>query len=507
MVATEHFVGRSVLRKEDAKLLTGQANFIDNQTMAGMVWMALVRPPHVHATIDSIDTSAAASMPGVLGVFTAADLADAFPAGLPMVWPITEDIKIPTHWPLTKDKIRFSGDAVAVVVAETREQAEDAAEVTSVSATDLPAVLDLEDAAKDEVVLHADLGTNAVVHWSHGGGGDQSVFDTAPVIVQERYTQPRLIPNAIEPRGCLAYGIPAAGEYTLVSATQIPHIARVGLSIATGIPQSKLRIIAPDVGGGFGSKLNVYAEEALALALARTLGRPVKWIETRQENYVATIHGRGVLHDCTLAGTDDGQDPGHEVRRAGGHGRVLPAADAGYPRARRLGVHGPIRPQGLLVRVHGRHDERHADRRLPRSRATRGDVRDRTARRRVRTAHRHGSCRGAAQELPAAFRGGGHVDHGPQHRFRQLCADVRSRARACRVRTAPQGTAGPTRRERPEAARHRPLQLHRDVRPRAVGDPGGAALRGGRLGRGRDRMPSRWQDRRAHRNIAARPRS
>ncbi len=156
-------------------------------------------------------------------------------------------------------------------------------------------------------MLHEDLGTNVVVHWSHGGGGDQSVFDSPPVIVQERYTQPRLIPNAIEPRGCLAYGIPAAGEFTLVSATQIPHIARVGLSIATGIPQSKLRIIAPDVGGGFGSKLNVYAEEALALALARTMGRPVKWIETRQENYLATIHGRGVLHDCTLAGTDDGE--------------------------------------------------------------------------------------------------------------------------------------------------------------------------------------------------------
>ncbi len=306
MVATENFVGRPVLRKEDAKLLTGQATFIDNQSMAGMVWAALVRPPHVHATIDSIDTSGAASMPGVIGVYTAADLEDAFPASLPMVWPITEEIKIPTHWPLTKDKIRFAGDAVAVVVAESREQAEDAAEVVMVSASDLPAVIDLEEASRDEVVLHEDLGTNVVVHWVHGGGGDQSVFDSAPVILQERYTQPRLIPNAIEPRGCLAYGIPAAGEFTLVSATQIPHIARVGLSIATGIPQSKLRIIAPDVGGGFGSKLNVYAEEALALALARKIGRPVKWIETRQENYLATIHGRGVLHDCTLAGTDDG---------------------------------------------------------------------------------------------------------------------------------------------------------------------------------------------------------
>ena len=307
MVTTENYVGRPVLRKEDAKLLAGQGTFIDNQTMAGMAWMELVRPPYVHATIDSIETSAAAAMPGVIAVLTAADLEDAFPAGLPMVWPITEDIKLPTHWPLTKDRVRFAGDAVAVVIAETRGEAEDAAEAVVVSATELPAVFDLEEAAKDETVLHEDLGTNVVVHWNHGGAGDQSLFENAPVLVRERYTQPRLIPNAIEPRGCLAYGIPAAGEFTLVSATQIPHIARVGLSIATGIPQGKLRIIAPDVGGGFGSKLNVYAEEALALALARRLGRPVKWIEDRQENYVATIHGRGVLHDCTLAGTEDGK--------------------------------------------------------------------------------------------------------------------------------------------------------------------------------------------------------
>jgi carbon-monoxide dehydrogenase large subunit len=307
MATTETFIGQPLLRKEDAKLLAGQGTFIDNQTMAGMVWMELVRPPHVHATVDRIETAEAAGMPGVLGVFTAADLEEAFPAGLPMVWPITEDIKIPTHWPLTKDRIRFAGDAVAVVVAGTRAQAEDAAEHVIVHATELPVVLDLEDAARDEVVLHEDLGTNVVVHWSHGGGGDQTVFDSAPVIVEERYRQPRLIPNPIETRGCLAYGIPAAGEFTLVSATQIPHIARVGLSIATGIPQSKLRIIAPDVGGGFGAKLNVYAEEALALALARKLGRPVKWIEDRSENYLATIHGRGTLHDCTIAGTEDGK--------------------------------------------------------------------------------------------------------------------------------------------------------------------------------------------------------
>ena len=331
MASTETYVGQRLLRKEDAKLLTGQGTFVENQSMTGMVWMEIVRPPYVHATIDHIDVSAAASMPGVLAVFTAADLEDAFPSGLPMVWPITEDIKIPTHWPLTKDRIRFAGDGVAVVVAETRAQAEDAAEVVVVEATELPAVLDLEQAARDETVIHEDLGTNVVVHWSHGGGGDQSIFDDPPVKVEERYTQPRLIPNPIETRGCLAYGIPAAGEFTLVTASQIPHIARVGLSIATGIPQSKLRIIAPDVGGGFGSKLNVYAEEALALALTRKLGRPIKWIEDRQENYQATIHGRGVLHDCTLAGTDDGQILGMRFEELADMGAYFQLLTPGIP--------------------------------------------------------------------------------------------------------------------------------------------------------------------------------
>jgi carbon-monoxide dehydrogenase large subunit len=256
MATTETFVGRPVLRKEDPELITGQASYVDDWSMPGMLWMALVRPPYVHARIDGIDASEAAAMPGVVGVYTAADL-DL--GALPFVWPITEDIKVPVHHALASDKIRFQGDAVAVVVAETREQAVDAAETVAVTASELPAVTDLEEAAKDETILHDDLGTNVVVHWSHGGGGDQSVFETAPVLVEERYVQPRLIPNAIEPRGCLAYGVPAMDEWTLVSATQIPHIVKVTLSGVTGIPEQKLRVIAPDVGGGFGSKLNVYA--------------------------------------------------------------------------------------------------------------------------------------------------------------------------------------------------------------------------------------------------------
>jgi aerobic carbon-monoxide dehydrogenase large subunit len=350
MVATETFIGREVLRKEDPELVTGQAQFIDNWTMPAMVWMALVRPPYVHAKVDSIDTSTAAAMPGVIGVFTAGDLEV---GALPFVWPITEDIKIPVHFPLTKDKIRFAGDAVAVVVAGAREQALDAAEAVTVQVTELPALTDMEDAMKDEVLIHEDLGTNVTVHWSHGGAGDQSIFDTSQVIVQERYHQPRLIPNAIEPRGCLAYGVASMGEYTLVSATQIPHIAKVTLAGVCGIAEQSLRVIAPDVGGGFGSKLNVYAEEALALGLAKKLGRPVKWIEERQENYVATTHGRGVTHDCTLAGTEDGKILGLKFVEIADMGAYYQLLTPGIPELGGWVYMGPYEAQSYWYEFRG----------------------------------------------------------------------------------------------------------------------------------------------------------
>jgi len=351
MATTGNYVGSTVLRKEDPELLTGQASYVDNQSMPGMVWMALVRPPYVHARITGIDTAAAKAMPGVVGVYTAEDLEL---GALPFVWPITEDIKVPVHYPLAKDKIRFHGDAVAVVVAETRGLARDAAETVHAQVEELPAVTDLEAAMADGApVIHEDLGTNVTVHWSHGGGGDQSVFESAPVIVEERYSQPRLIPNAIEPRGCLAWGVPAMGEYTLISATQIPHIVRATLGGTVGIPESKLRIVAPDVGGGFGSKLNVYAEEALALAMAKATGRPVKWIEDRQENYVATIHGRGVIHDCTLAGTEDGQILGLKFVEIADLGAYYQLLTPGIPELGGWVYMGPYDPQAYWYEFSG----------------------------------------------------------------------------------------------------------------------------------------------------------
>ncbi|HEX6332089.1 MAG TPA: molybdopterin cofactor-binding domain-containing protein [Actinomycetota bacterium] len=331
MAVTEKYVGQPVLRKEDPELLTGQARYTDNLVAPGMVWMSVVRSPYAHARIKRIDTSSAGAMPGVLGVYTAADLEGEWGGPLPFVWPITEDIKVPVHWPLTKDKARFQGDGVAVIVAETRGQAADAAEAVEVEWEPLDAVLELEEAAHDDVVIHEDLGTNVVVHWSHGGGGDQSIFDTADVVVKERYLGPRVIPNAIEPRACLVQPVPAMGEFTLFSTTQIPHIARVTLGGTCNIAESKLRVVAPDVGGGFGSKLNVYAEEALALVLARRLQRPVKWVETRSENFLATIHGRGVIHDVEVAATSEGKILGFRVKELADMGAYYQLLTPGIP--------------------------------------------------------------------------------------------------------------------------------------------------------------------------------
>jgi aerobic carbon-monoxide dehydrogenase large subunit len=302
------YVGEGVLRKEDAALLTGQGRYVDNLTIPGMVWMAVVRSPFAHARVVRVDVSKALAAEGVVAAFSGAELAGDWAGGLPCAWPVTEDTKIPNHFPLTTDKARYQGDGVAVVIAESRALAKDAAELVDVAYEELPAVTDVEAAAKDGAPLvHDEEGTNVSYVWTLEAGEVQKLFAEAAVTVKERYKQTRLVPNAIEPRAILCDVQPALGEFTLFSATQIPHILRTTLNLVTGIPEAKLRIVAPDVGGGFGSKLNVYAEEALCLVLARRLGRAVKWVEERSEAYLATIHGRDVVQEMELAATADGK--------------------------------------------------------------------------------------------------------------------------------------------------------------------------------------------------------
>jgi carbon-monoxide dehydrogenase large subunit len=304
--ARETLIGSSVPRKEDAALLRGRGTFVDNLTLPGTLFMAVVRSPYAHARITSVNLDAARAAEGVVAAFSGADLAGDWAGPLPMAWPVTEDTKNPPHYPLTPDEARYQGDGVAVVLAESRALAKDAAELVEVEYEQLDAVADVEKAlAKGAPLVHSDLGTNECYVWKLETEDVQAAIDAADVVVTRRYRQPRLIPNALEPRGVIVQ--PGAnGEVTIWSATQIPHILRLGMGLTLGIPEAKIRVIAPDVGGGFGSKLDVYAEEMLATVLALRFGRPVKWTEERAENYVATIHGRDVVHELTFAATKDG---------------------------------------------------------------------------------------------------------------------------------------------------------------------------------------------------------
>jgi aerobic carbon-monoxide dehydrogenase large subunit len=299
-------VGTSIKRKEDASLLRGRGSFVDNLTLPGTVYMAVVRSPYPHAGIARVNLEEARAAEGVVAAFSGADLAGDWTGGMPCAWPVTEDIKMPPHYPLATEVARYQGDGVAVVVAESPALAKDAAELVEVDYEPRPSTADVTKALENGAPLvHEDLGTNECYVWKLETDGIQAAIDAADLIVSRRYVQPRLIPSAMEPRGVLAQVGPA-GDVTLWSATQIPHILRFAMQLVVGVPESKMRVIAPDVGGGFGSKLDVYAEECLAVALAKRLGRPVKWTEERAENFVATIHGRDVVHQLTFASTKDG---------------------------------------------------------------------------------------------------------------------------------------------------------------------------------------------------------
>jgi aerobic carbon-monoxide dehydrogenase large subunit len=337
----KRWVGGGILRKEDPELLTGQGRYVDDIALPGMLWLSFVRSPVAHATIARVDVTAAKELPGVVAVFTGQDLASDWAAGMPCAWPIadrtmpeepTTDARIPDHWPVAKDRVRFMGEIVAVVAADSREHAVDAVEAVEVDYEELPVVIDMEAALRDDAtVIHEAFGSNRAYTWTLANGEVDRVFAEAPVVVKERYYHPRLIPNAIEPRGVVVQPVPAQGEVTIWSATQIPHILRTLMALVMGIHEAKIRVIAPDVGGGFGSKLNFYAEEAATVAVARRLGAPVKWIEERTEGYLATIHGRDVIQDMEVAATEEGKLLGARVKLHADFGAYLQLVTPGIP--------------------------------------------------------------------------------------------------------------------------------------------------------------------------------
>jgi carbon-monoxide dehydrogenase large subunit len=320
-------LGRARPRKEDARLVTGQTNWTDNIVLPGMLHMAFARSPMAHARITSVDLSAARAMPGVIAVFSGADFAQE-QGSLPCAWPVTEDILIPAHPPMATEEVRYPGEAVAVVVARDRYAAADAAAAVDVSYEPLPPVLDIRTALDEgSPKVHAE--GNKSFEWVFAQGDLDEAFGGAPVVIERNYRQQRLIPSAMEPRAVVASCV--GGEFTLWSATQIPHVLRVMLALVTGIPEQNIRVIAPDVGGGFGSKLQVTAEEVLAMLVTRKLGRPVKWTESRTEGNLTVHHGRDQWQRIRIAADRDGRIRGLSVDLLADMGAYLMLVTPGVP--------------------------------------------------------------------------------------------------------------------------------------------------------------------------------
>jgi carbon-monoxide dehydrogenase large subunit len=329
--ARQHVVGQPMRRKEDARLVTGRTNFTDNIQIPGLLYMAILRSPMAHARITRVDVTPALGRPGVVAAFSGNELGDKL-GSMPCVWPVTDDIKIPPHPPLATEEVRFVGDAVAVVIAGDRYQAADALEAIEVDYEPLPAVLDMRAAIADGAdLVHTDLGTNQSYVWKLAGGDYEAAKAKADRVFTRHYINQRLIPMAMEPRAVVAAPTGADGELTLWTSTQIPHIVRVLLSLTAGIPEQKLRVIAPDVGGGFGSKLQFYREECIAAVVALEIGRPVKWVETRSENAQATHHGRDQLQEVELAVTNDGKILGMRVNLLANMGAYMMIITPGIP--------------------------------------------------------------------------------------------------------------------------------------------------------------------------------
>jgi aerobic carbon-monoxide dehydrogenase large subunit len=312
--AGKRWVGQAMKRKEDPRMLTGRTNYVEDIALPGMLHAAIVRSPEAHARIVSIDKSAAEQRGDVVAVFTGEDLAGDFLSPLPAVFhPPGVEMNTPDHWPLKRGEVKHVGDPVAVVVGTDRYSVVDAAEQVIVEYESRPVVVDPEQALEEgSPLVWEQFGTNRTHTWKVSGGDIDAALAEADVVVEQRMVNHRTAGGAIEPRGAIADS--RADSVTLYSSTQIPHIARFALSGMLGIPEDKLRVIAPDVGGGFGSKLQVYAEEALVIALARRVGRPVKWIETRSENMMTSHHGRDQINYVTLGAKRDGTLTGCKTR-------------------------------------------------------------------------------------------------------------------------------------------------------------------------------------------------
>ena len=319
---TTSLFGSSVKRREDPRLIQGTGRYVDDIKLPGMLNVQLVRSPYAHATIAGIDCTAAEALEGVVAVFTGEQVKDE-QGSVPCGW-VVPDTKEVAHPPIAIDTVRFVGDIVAVVVATSPEVAADAARLVDVDYETLPVVVRTGDAAKPGAPqLHSDAPGNVAFEWEVAGGDVEAAIGAAEVVVEQTMTNQRLVPNAMETRGIVCDYNHGTNQLTMWTSTQIPHLVRLLLALTLGHPEHLIRVIAPDVGGGFGSKLYMYAEEVIAAVVAKRVRRPVKWIESRQEAYLATTHGRDHLSTARIAGNRDGKIDAIEVDTTANLGAYL----------------------------------------------------------------------------------------------------------------------------------------------------------------------------------------
>jgi carbon-monoxide dehydrogenase large subunit len=333
---TSDVLGAPIKRVEDPRFITGKGRYLDDVQLTGTAHLAILRSPYAHANIRSVDTSKAKAMPGVLAVFVGADI----PYNpLPMAWPaggsagLQNNVNTPRI--LATDDVKWTGEGVAAVVAETEAQAYDAIREIDVDYEPLPTVVDAEKATQDGAPqLHENAPNNIVFDWTVGDkDGTDAAFANAEVVVKQRVVNHRLIPNPMETRGDIGWYNPGTDEYTIWMSSQTPHIQRLLLAaFVMGVPEHKIRCISPDVGGAFGTKIFCYADYALTLFASKAIGgRPVKWVESRTENYQSTIHGRDHITYLEIAGKRDGEVTGLRVKTFANLGGRLSTIGPGIP--------------------------------------------------------------------------------------------------------------------------------------------------------------------------------
>jgi len=308
------YFGAAVKRREDPRFLRGDGRFIDDVALPGMFHAAFLRSPHAHAVVKTIHTAAAAAAPGVARVFTFGDLDrwmkplplfGAVPAGLAAV--VKFDLRQAPQWALCRERARYVGEIVAMVLAESRAAAEDAVDLIEVDWEPLPPVVDMVRAGEPGgPLVHPEWGTNVGVGFSHSIGDADGAFARADVTVSETFHIQRYVGMPLEGRGVVAAWDRRDGTLTTWNSTQVSHFVQQGLTTALGLPPHKIRVIAPDLGGGFGTKASGYPEDALVPIAAMALGRPVKWIENRREHMSGAAHARHQIHAISLAATRDG---------------------------------------------------------------------------------------------------------------------------------------------------------------------------------------------------------